>query len=49
MLRKSLYLLSKKELEDILGLFKELDKANTSEVNAMSHPLIYLNLREKMR
>ena len=29
----------KKELEDILGLFKELDAANTSEVNAMSHPL----------
>ena len=29
----------KKELEDILGLFKELDEANTSEVNAMSHPL----------
>ena len=23
----------KKELEDILGLFKELDAANTSEVN----------------
>ena len=29
----------KKELEDILGLFKELDKANTSKVKAMSHPL----------
>ena len=29
----------KKELEDILGLFKELDEANTSEVDAMSHPL----------
>ena len=29
----------KKELEDILSLFKELDEANTSEVNAMSHPL----------
>ena len=29
----------KKELEDILGIFKELDEADISEVNAMSHPL----------
>ena len=29
----------KKELEDILGLFEELNEADTSEVNAMSHPL----------
>ena len=29
----------KKELEDILGLFKQLDEANTAEINAMSHPL----------
>jgi aspartyl-tRNA(Asn)/glutamyl-tRNA(Gln) amidotransferase subunit C len=29
----------KKELEDILGLFEELNEADTSEVQAMSHPL----------
>ena len=29
----------KKELEDILGLFEELNEADTSEINAMSHPL----------
>ena len=29
----------KKELEDILALFKQLDEAYTSEVKAMSHPL----------
>ena len=29
----------KTELEDILGLFEELNEADTSEVNAMSHPL----------
>ena len=29
----------KKELEDILNLFEELNNANTSEVKAMSHPL----------
>ena len=29
----------KKELEDILGLFKQLDEANISKINAMSHPL----------
>ena len=29
----------KKELEDILDLFQQLNEADTSEVNAMSHPL----------
>tara|TARA_B110000014_G_C19909429_1_gene470581 strand:+ start:104 stop:400 length:297 start_codon:yes stop_codon:yes gene_type:complete len=29
----------KKELEDILNLFEELNEADTSEVEAMSHPL----------
>ena len=29
----------KKELEDILDLFDELNEADTSEVEAMSHPL----------
>ena len=29
----------KKELADILGLFEELNEADTSEINAMSHPL----------
>ena len=29
----------KKELEDILGLFEELNAAETSEISAMSHPL----------
>ena len=29
----------KKELEDILDLFEELNEADTSEVQAMSHPL----------
>src|SRR6056300_1416346 len=29
----------KKELEDILGLFEELNEADTSQVSAMSHPL----------
>jgi aspartyl-tRNA(Asn)/glutamyl-tRNA(Gln) amidotransferase subunit C len=29
----------KKELEQILGLFEELNEADTSEVTAMSHPL----------
>ena len=29
----------KKELEDILGLFEELNEADTSQINAMSHPL----------
>ena len=29
----------KKELEDILDLFKQLDEADTSNVNSMSHPL----------
>ena len=30
---------SLKELEDILGLFEELNAAETSEISAMSHPL----------
>ena len=29
----------KKELEDILDLFDELNEADTSEIEAMSHPL----------
>ena len=29
----------KKELEDILGLFEELNEADTSQISAMSHPL----------
>ena len=29
----------KKELEDILGLFEQLNEVETSEISAMSHPL----------
>ena len=29
----------KKELQDILGLFDELNNADTSDIEAMSHPL----------
>ena len=29
----------KKELEDILGLFEQLNEADTSQIRAMSHPL----------
>ena len=36
----------KKELEDILNLFEELNDADTSEVKAMSHPL---NLSQPIR